>query len=91
MLLTDVFYLPDGDLNVDGTTYTGTLSATGNISGGGYLQGSGGGGGFRIGRPDSWVRLRDTAETTHLDLAVGQLYSYSTITSVSLNILIHKF
>ena len=33
-------------------------------------------------RPDAWVRLRDTAETTHLDFAAGQLYSHSTITSV---------
>jgi hypothetical protein len=38
--------------------------------------------GFRLGRPDTWVRLRNTSENVHLDFAAGQLYSHSTITSV---------
>jgi hypothetical protein len=79
----DVFYLPDGDLNIEGTTYTGAISSTNNIIAGGYLQGSGAGGGFRIVRPDSWVRLRNTADTAHLDFVVSQLYADNLITAAN--------
>ncbi len=79
----DIFYLPDADLNVEGTIYTGALSSTGNISAGSYLQGSGGGGAFRIIRSDNWVRLMETTQTTHLDLVVGQLYTDNLITTAN--------
>jgi hypothetical protein len=57
------------------------LDVNGNILGSGFIQGSGTGGAFRFHRPDAWVRLRDSAESAHLDFAAGQLYSHSTITS----------
>jgi hypothetical protein len=73
----DIFVLPDGDLNV-----AGTISVTGSISTGSYLQGSGGGGSFRFVRSDNWIRLRDTGESTHLNFAAGELYAYTSITSL---------
>ena len=70
------------NVGIGNTAPTQKLDVGGNILCSGFLQGLGGGGAFRIVRPDAWVRLRDTAETTHLDFAAGQLYSHSTITSV---------
>jgi len=43
----------------------------------GFLQGAGGGGAYRIVRPDNWVRLRDPGESTHLDFAAGRLYAHN--------------
>ena len=59
-----------------------TEITTGNLTCNEYIQIFTSGGGFRLGRPDSWVRLRNTSENVHLDFAAGQLYSHSTITSV---------
>ena len=70
------------NVGIGNTAPTQKLDVGGNILCSGFLQGLGGGGAFRIVRPDAWVRLRDIAETTHLDFAAGQLYSHSTITSV---------
>jgi hypothetical protein len=50
----------------------------------GFIQGAGNGGGFRIHRPDNWVRLHIPGTGTHLDFAAEQLYSHSTITGVNL-------
>ena len=66
-------------------TTSSSISASAYISAGSYLQGNGGGGAFRFVKPDNWVRLRDTGESTHLDFAVGQLYSHSTITAPTIN------
>jgi hypothetical protein len=56
---------------------------SGWINCGSFIQAAGGGGIFRIGRPDSWVRLRDQGETTHLDFAAGQLFAHNNITGPS--------
>jgi hypothetical protein len=61
-----------GNLSVSGFLYAPSYIYTN-----GFLQGSGGGGGFRMLRPDSWVRLRDPGETTHLDFAAGLLYAHN--------------
>jgi hypothetical protein len=82
-----LYILSSGDV---GTFYN--LSVSGYIFGrsyiysDGFIQGAGAGGGFRIERPDNWVRLRVPGTGTHLDFAAEQLYSHSTITGVNLTI-----
>ena len=61
-----------GSLNVSGYVYGAAY-----VYSSGFLQGAGGGGAFRILRPDSWVRLRDPGESTHLDFAAGRLYAHN--------------
>ena len=56
-------------------TISGSINGTGIISSS-FLQGSGAGGAYRIVRPDTWVRLKNTADTDHLDFAVGRLYAH---------------
>jgi hypothetical protein len=72
----------NGNVGIDKTNPSERLDVNGNILCSGFLQGAGGGGGFRIERPDNWVRLRVPGTATHLDFAAGQLYSHSTVTSV---------
>jgi hypothetical protein len=61
-----------GNLGVNGYIYSATYIYTN-----GFLQGNGGGGGFRILRPDNWVRLQNPATGTHLDFAAGRLYAHN--------------
>ena len=56
-------------------TISGSITGTGIISSS-FLQGSGAGGAYRIVRPDTWVRLKNTADTDHLDFAAGRLYAH---------------
>lgn len=56
-------------------TIYGSITGTGIISSS-FLQGSGAGGAYRIVRPDTWVRLKNTADTDHLNFAAGRLYAH---------------
>jgi len=56
-----------------------TITSLGGLSVLSFLQGAGAGGDFRIVRPDTWVRLKDSAETSHLDLAVSKLFANGTL------------
>jgi hypothetical protein len=61
-----------GSLNVSGYVYGASY-----VYSNGFLQGAGAGGAYRILRYDNWVRLRDPAQTTHLDFAAGRLYAHN--------------
>jgi hypothetical protein len=80
-----LYILSSGDV---GTFYN--LSVSGYIFGrsyiysDGFIQVAGAGGGFRIERPDGWVRLRVPGTGAHLDFAAEQLFSHSTITGNNL-------
>jgi hypothetical protein len=56
-----------------------TISGSGGLAVASYLQGSGAGGGFRLVRPDDWVRMKSTDETTHLNFAAQNIYAYGTL------------
>lgn len=56
-----------------------TISGSGGLAVASYLQGSGAGGGFRLVRPDTWVRMKSTDETTHLNFAAQNIYAYGTL------------
>ena len=67
-----------GNLAVNGFLYAGSYIYTN-----GFIQGNGVGGSWRIVRPDSWVRLKDTGDTTHLDFAAGKIYAHQELTAAS--------
>ena len=65
----------------------GNFQCDNQIYGSQFASGGNGGGYWRLGCPDIWIRLRDGG-TTHRDLAVGQFYAHTDIsgrfTSVSM-------
>jgi hypothetical protein len=67
-----------GDLAVNGYFYAATYIYTN-----GFLQGNGGGGGFRITKPDTWVRLYNPEQNLHLDFAAGKIYAHYEFTAAS--------
>jgi hypothetical protein len=64
------------NMNNNDATFGGAIISGSYIAASNFLQGSGGGGGYRILRYDNWVRLQDTGQSTHLDFAAGRLYSH---------------
>lgn len=56
-----------------------TISGGGGLAVASYLQGAGAGGGFRLVRPDTWVRMKSTDETIHLNFAAQNLYAHGTL------------
>ena len=79
---TPLQFYHNGNVLMPGNLNVGSINTGGYVSAASYLQGAGAGGAFKIVRPDNWVRLRDSGETTHLDFAAGQLYAHSDITGV---------
>jgi hypothetical protein len=80
-----LYIISSGDVGMSyNLSVNGYIFGRSYIYSDGFIQGAGNGGAFRIHRPDNWVRLRDTAENTHLDFAAGQLFSHSTITGTNL-------
>jgi hypothetical protein len=67
-----------GNLGVNGYIYSATYIYTN-----GFLQGNGGGGGFRITKPDTWVRLYNPEQNLHLDFAAGKIYAHYEFTAAS--------
>jgi hypothetical protein len=65
------------NMNNNDATFGGAIISGSYIAASNFLQGNGSGGAFRILRPDSWVRLRDPGESTHLDFAAGRLYAHN--------------
>ena len=65
------------NMNNNDATFGGAIISGSYIAASNFLQGSGGGGGFRFARPDNWVRLYDPPQSTHLDFAAGRLYAHN--------------
>jgi hypothetical protein len=71
------------NMNNNEAKFGGNIIAGSYIASSGFLQGAGGGGNFRITKPDGWVRLYNPEQTTHLDFAAGQLYAHNQFTAAS--------
>jgi hypothetical protein len=71
------------NMNNNEATFGGNIIAGSYIASSGFLQGAGGGGGFRITKPDTWVRLYNPEQNLHLDFAAGKIYAHYEFTAAS--------